>query len=192
MAGDMWPRQTCDRYLDAAAAVDFMIGTKGYAPADLISHGFSLGGSMAAAAALHNSLGALVLDHTFTSVVNVAQHMVEGAAAAWLPDFIVKGVVEGAARSGFKPGVAVDLGRAGTVKTDGLSSVGKLRAYKGTTVVVYGTNDHIMPVPFADDFEAAAAVTRVEIKDGGHWCDQFSSATHCRMLTGALGLSALM
>ena len=61
-------------YLDATAAVDYMLA-RNFSPERLVAHGFSLGGSMAAAAACHHKLGGLVLDHTFTSALDETAHV---------------------------------------------------------------------------------------------------------------------
>lgn len=158
-------------YLDAAIAVDLML-VQGFVPERLAAHGFSLGGSMAAAAACHHKLGGLVLDHTFTSAraetAHVAKELVGAQLPAikWIPDFILRGV----GRAGFQPGLEVDLGRGGVVRTDGLAAVDKLRSFGGKLVIIYGEADHMMPNSFADDFEAAYAgeVVRIAIPGGGH------------------------
>ena len=57
-----------------------------------------------------------------------------------------------------------------------------------------GTNDHIMPVSFAGDFERAcegggSSLKRSAIERGGHWCDQFRDTEMCETLSVALELS---
>jgi dienelactone hydrolase len=158
-------------YLDAAAAVDFMLA-RGFVKERLVAHGFSLGGSMAAAAACHHRLGGLVLDHTFASALAETAHVgKELMGLTWAPDWLLRGI----GRGGFKPGVQVDLGAAGVVVTDGLASVDKVKTYTGRLVIIYGDADHLMPNSFADDFDAAYAssggkATRIMIPGGGHEC----------------------
>ena len=218
--GDVREQGEAGMYLDGAAAVDWLVAEKGFAPRQLIAHGFSLGGSIAAAAALHHDLGALVLDHTFTSAAAVSVHVVndtltrEAAAedgdwrARWVPAWLSAGVAKGVIGNAFAPGVSVDLGRAGVVATDGLASVKKVAGFGGALVLIYGTADVIIPVSFADDFEAAAmarvvttgsgsaaaagspaaSFTRVECDGGAHCCTQFEDAQQCATIAEALGL----
>ena len=183
-------------YLDAAAAVDYMVEEKSFRPENVIAHGFSLGGSLASAAAVQHGLGALVLDHTFTSAAAVSKHMAVKIAknniSKWIPAWMASSFAQGAIAATFQAGVDVDLGRAGTVTTDGLSSVEKLKRFQGPVVLCYGTADHIMPVSFADDFESAyngASLTRIVVENGGHWCDQFEDEGMSEVLSLALGLA---
>jgi len=166
-------------YLDAAAAVDFML-LKGFDRERLVAHGFSLGGSMAAAAALHHNLGGLVLDHTFTSALAETSHVGQDLFNLWLPAWFLRGV----GRAAFQPGLSVDLGKAGVVITDGLSSVNKLRSYGGQVVIIYGDADHMMPSSFADDFEEAFSqtATRILIPGGGHDCEYLCDEEKVRLL----------
>ena len=130
-------------YLDVASSVDYMITEKKFRPIDLIAHGFSLGGSLASAAAVHHDLGALVLDHTFTSASAVSQtsavKLVKANISQWIPAWMVSSFAEGAMDATFPSGLSVDLGRAGIITTDGLSSVDKVKQYNGLLVVCYGT-----------------------------------------------------
>ena len=175
-------------YLDVAASVDYMID-KGFLPADLIAHGYSLGGSLASAAAVHHELGALVLDHTFTSASQVALYRavnIVSDISKWIPAWVGSSIAQGAMDATFQSGVDVDLGHGRSVKTDGLSSVDKVKKYQGSLVVCYGTADHLMPVSFADDFEHAyegERFTRIEIKGKGHGQVELSER-----LSVALGL----
>ena len=85
----------------------------------------------------------------------------------WAPDWLLRGI----GRAGFQTGMDVDLGEGRIVKTDGLSSIGKVRTYEGRLVVIYGDDDDIMPVRYADEFEAAyhrGGVTRIQISGGTH------------------------
>ena len=180
-------------YLDVAASVDYMID-KGFLPTDLIAHGFSLGGSLASAAAVHHELGALVLDHTFTSASQVSRPRAVdeiSKISQWIPAWVGSSIAQGAMDATFQSGMDVDLGHDRIVKTDGLSSVDKVKKYQGSLVICYGTADHIMPVSFADDFEHAyegERFIRIEIKGKGHSCDQFGDEEMSERLSVALGL----
>lgn len=163
-------------------------------------------GLLASAAAVHHGLGALVLDHTFTSASAVAKTYAVACAkgiSEWIPAWLASSVAEGAMGAALECGVNVDLGRAGSVTTDGLSSVDKVKRFKHRLVVIYGTKDHIMPVSFADDFERAYKgyqFTRIEIDEhltmsksagwqpGGHRCDQFENEQKSHVLAVALGI----
>lgn len=153
-------------YLDVAVAVDVLLEL-GIERCNIVAHGFSLGGSMAAAAAVQHGLGALVLDHTFTSAKDVAGHI--AAEHTSFPAWLARGAMGG----GFRAGTNVRLGGGRVVQTDGLASVSKVARFQGALVVVYGTQDHLMPVSFADSFVQAYRgphATRVEIEGGGHDC----------------------
>ena len=54
-------------YLDAQAAWDYLVGSKGTAPGDVIVFGRSLGGAVAAWLAAEERPGALILESTFNS-----------------------------------------------------------------------------------------------------------------------------
>jgi dienelactone hydrolase len=197
-SGDVREQGEAGMYLDAAAAVDWMLEEKGFAPQQLIAHGFSLGGSVAAAAAVHHELSALVLDHTFTSAAAVAAHVAVGEYPR-IPAFFSAGVAKGVIGRAFAPGESVDLGRAGVVETDGLCTVRKVRSFVGKFVVVYGTADDIIPSSFADEFEAAAGAVAsfaaVKLDGGGrgaaHEFTQFDDSAKCDEIAEALGLPAV-
>jgi pimeloyl-ACP methyl ester carboxylesterase len=186
-------------YFDVAAAVDFMITKKMFSPQHLIAHGFSLGGSLAAAAAVHHKLGGLVLDHTFTSAAAVAQHnavcIVAQHVSKWIPQWMSASVAEGAMNATFVAGNDVQLGRAGCVKTDGLSSLNKVKHYNGRLVLIYGTDDTIIPTSHADEFEEAyggSSFTRVEVKGGTHNdCNHFRNTRQCNEIARGLALPTL-
>ena len=143
---------------------------------------------------MHHELGALVLDHTFTSASQVSRPRAVdeiSKISQWIPAWVGSSIAQGAMDATFQSGMDVDLGHGRIVKTDGLSSVDKVKKYQGSLVICYGTADHIMPVSFADDFEHAykgERFTRIEIKGKGHWCDQFGNEELSERLTVALGL----
>jgi dienelactone hydrolase len=65
--------------MDMAAAVTFVLG-QGVPREHCIAHGFSLGGALAAGAAVFYDLGGLTLDHSFTSIGEVAAGLAPGSA----------------------------------------------------------------------------------------------------------------
>merc|ERR1712032_501409 len=71
-----------------------------------------------------------------------------GGASVHLPSWLVAGVMGGAWRSGHQ----VDLGRDVHVTTDGLRTLKKVSTFPGNLFVIYGTQDELMPISFADSF----------------------------------------
>lgn len=149
-------------YCDAAAAVAFA-REKSFDEKHTLAHGFSLGGSLAAAAACHHGLAALTLDHTFTSLEDVGKRI---TARSPLPPWLVAGAVRGA----YKPGTSVELGNGVSVMTDGLNTLEKVRKYHGALFVIYATQDELMPVTFATRFLGARNVVKPpdEIEPAAH------------------------
>lgn len=60
-------------YTDAQAAYDFLVNEKKVPPQQIISYGESLGGSVAAHLTRNNTVGAMILDSSFTSLKDIAQ-----------------------------------------------------------------------------------------------------------------------
>jgi len=140
-AGDAAADGEVGFYRDAAAAVAFIQEKKGIPKNIIVAHGFSLGATLAAAAASQHDLGALVLDHAFTTPAAVAKMFVPR-----LPEWLLNGTMVGAWRSGLTAEVAE--GKA--VITDGLSNIEKVGNFRGLLCVIYGTEDEMMPVSFAE------------------------------------------
>jgi pimeloyl-ACP methyl ester carboxylesterase len=140
-------------YRDMSAAVDYVVG-EGFQHRNIIAHGYSLGGSLAAAAASFYGLGGLTLDHTFTSIGEVATIMLKK-----LPSSIVRLALKAAYPSGHR----IDLGNGSYAMSDGLDTLAKVRTFKGALFVIYGTGDQLMPVEFATKFlEARYSEGRLE------------------------------
>lgn len=136
-------------YCDASAAAQFVL-EKGVPQHLVVAHGFSLGGALACACACHHGLGALVLDHSFTSPAAVARHVVAGT---WLPSWLAAGTMAGAWPKGCPVSIRPSQGAA--IQTDGLDACAKLRDYRGGLAVIYGDADEIMPATFAEELAAA-------------------------------------
>ena len=62
-------------YLDAEAAYDWLVGTKGTKPETLLIYGNSLGGAPAAELALRKAARGLIMQSTFTSAPDMAARM---------------------------------------------------------------------------------------------------------------------
>ena len=97
-------------YLDASAGVVFL-QDRNFAACNILAHGFSLGGALAAAAACQYNLGGLTLDHSFTCITDVAEH--------WLPQifpvpkWLVGAALKGAYTCGAYLCLSLDGGFAG-------------------------------------------------------------------------------
>lgn len=70
-------------YLDAQAAHAWLV-TRGFAPTNLIAFGESLGGGVATELALRDSVGAVVLQSTFTSIPDIGAEMFPFLPVRWL------------------------------------------------------------------------------------------------------------
>lgn len=74
-------------YLDAAAAYKWLTEQKGVAPHDIIIFGRSLGGSIAAQLAAGVKPGALVIESTFTSYVDIGRKFYPYMPVRWFARF---------------------------------------------------------------------------------------------------------
>lgn len=70
-------------YLDGEAAYQWL-RSKGFAPENIILHGESLGGGVAAELALHNNFGGLILQSTFTSIPDIGAELFPWLPVRWL------------------------------------------------------------------------------------------------------------
>jgi fermentation-respiration switch protein FrsA (DUF1100 family) len=62
-------------YRDADAAYDYLVGTRGLDPKQLVLYGESLGAAVAVDVAARKPVGGLVLESAFSSAVDVGQEM---------------------------------------------------------------------------------------------------------------------
>ena len=72
-------------YLDAWAAYDYLLGSKGIAPEDIIVYGVSLGGVPAVDLASTRQVGGLIVESTFTSAKDMAKKILPIA-----PSFLIR------------------------------------------------------------------------------------------------------
>jgi fermentation-respiration switch protein FrsA (DUF1100 family) len=147
-------------YLDVEAAMRYITETKGVSNEMVVAHGYSLGGSLAAAAGLFFGTN-VTLDHTFTSLAGVGKHIAErmledscstlsSSYTPSIPEFLPKGVVEGSFPSGLKRQVGEK-----TLITDGLNTIEKAKQFDKELFVIYGENDALMPPAFSDELYEA-------------------------------------
>ena len=74
-------------YADARAAWEHLVGTRGFAPRDIVLLGESLGGPIAAYLAAREQPRALVLHSTFTSIPDLAADIYRFFPVRWLTRF---------------------------------------------------------------------------------------------------------
>lgn len=122
------PNQEREAYLDAAAALKFVI-SKGVSLKNVIAHGYSLGGAYAAALGSLFNVQHIVLDHTFTSLADLCENKV-----SFLP---WKKLMNAAYVQSEKESVA-----------DGFDSLAKVQKMTGEIFVISGENDTLTPPKF--------------------------------------------
>jgi esterase/lipase len=158
-------------FFDIEAAMHFVVNTQRVPINKVVAHGFSLGGAYAATIGRYFD-PPVVLDHAFTNVEDIVVRV-----ADWLPEFITRP----AARDAFPAGVVTPISGARIPMktahfiTDGMSNLEKVGHLESDLFVIFGSEDPMMPVEFAQGLLAAKfkdaskrAVRSVDIP-GGHW-----------------------
>ena len=162
-------------YLDVEAAVRYVTQTKGVSKDIAIAHGYSLGGSLAAAAGHFFGVN-VALDHTFTRPGAVGAHITDKICESTLtsipepirpsiPHFLPEGFVQGALPSGLQHEIAEDKRLPGSkpLVTDGLNSLEKVKKLDKELFIFFGEDDNLMPVSFSNElYEAKYGVSPLE------------------------------
>lgn len=140
-------------YYDVEAAMRYLLVEQKVNKESLYSLGYSLGGVLAAAAGLFFDIF-VTLDHTLLSAAKVMGNI--EIAKNYLPKCIISGFANGAFPKGEVDTIKEKDRLPGSMqlKTDALDSMSKIGAMRKPFFVFYGSEDHIMPPHFADDFYA--------------------------------------
>jgi uncharacterized protein len=124
-------------YIDAQAAYDFLVGTKGVDPKFIVSFGQSLGTAVAANLAAHNKVGALILEAPLPSASRVASKLF------W-----------------FLPGI-------GLLVRSQFDTISSVRQVTAPILVVHCTQDPVLPFQFGEEvYNAARSPKRFFRVDG--------------------------
>ena len=124
-------------YIDAQAAYDFLVGTKGVDPKFIVSLGESLGTAVAANLAAHNKVGALILEAPLPSASRVASKLF------W-----------------FLPGI-------GLLVRSQFDTISSVRQVTAPILVVHCTQDPVLPFQFGEEvYNAARSPKRFFRVDG--------------------------
>ena len=127
------PNQELEAYLDAAAALKFVL-SKGISFKKVLAHGYSLGGAYAAALGYFFGLQHVILDHTFTSLAQLCQNKV-----SFLPWQKIMS-------HAFAPSSEGDSGSI----ADGFNSLAKVQKMEGEVFVISGKDDTLTPPQFGE------------------------------------------
>ncbi len=134
------PNAELEAYFDAEAALRFVQSQK-VDRAKIVAHGFSLGGSYAAALGYFFDISCVILHNTFTSCLAVVSH-----ASKLGPEMIVPALTASYLQ-GSAPALQ-EFPEARDLKTDGFDTLSKVKQMRSKILVIQGTNDHLMPMEF--------------------------------------------
>lgn len=141
------PNQEMEAYLDAEAALEFVL-SKGVERKKILAHGYSLGGVYATALGYFFGVQHVVLDHTFTTAAAVASHVAPisqtMAARVIAASYEKKSMDKHPTIPNAKPLV-----------TDSFNSLAKVRKMTGDVFVIRGQEDRLMDMSFGDAFVQA-------------------------------------
>lgn len=127
-------------YAAGRAALAWLTDEQGLSPQEIIVHGKSLGGGVAAEICMNQELLGIILESTFTSILAVIK--------AWVP------IIPASA----------------TIKEERYDSIAKLQALKSPILVIHGSADRLIPIHEGKKlYEAAPEPKRLYIVEGaGH------------------------
>jgi len=132
-------------YLDAHAAVQYVLCVRGVTLPQILCHGVSIGGALASAAACIHPGVHCTVDQTFINAREVAENLIE-SLPGWkrhTPKWMIATFITAV----FPEGQA-DPRLAG-LSTDGYDNEAKAAAVQGHYFVIWADNDHMMPANFA-------------------------------------------
>lgn len=123
---------------DALAAADYLLN-KGVQPTEILSHGTSLGGSLATAVGVLIPGSHVITDQTFTKFSDVAKNQVSCQP--------LKIIAEEIAKCSLPEGIkfrATVLGKEQILETDGLNNLARVARIQGKYLAIATKNDSLM------------------------------------------------